>query len=119
MGTKKFDVELISEVITSLKNVSDSEIGNIDLYFWYFSVDNKNKENALSQYIARLARYAFFMGMNLKSEFETLYPNETEETMKHFLKNENFETFFKKWENEITFSPFEELFADEIIDGNA
>ena len=116
MKIKKFDVELISDVITSLKNVSNSEIGKIALYFWYFSVD---KENALSQYIARLARYAFFMGMNLKSDFETLYPNETEETMKHFLKNENFETFFKKWENEITFSPFEELFTDEIIDGNA
>ena len=114
METKKFDVELISDVITSLKNVSDSEIGKIALYFWYFSVDNK--ENALGQYIARLARYAFFMGMKMKSNFETLYPNETEE---HFLKNENFETFFEMWENEITFSPFEELFADEIIDGNA
>ena len=117
MKTKKFDVELISDVITSLKNVSDSEIGKVALYFWYFSVDNK--ENALGQYIAKLARYAFFMGMKLKPDFKTLYPNETEETMKHFLKNENFETFFKMWENEITFSPFEELFADEIIDGNA
>ena len=117
MEIKKFDVELISDVITSLKNVSDSEIGKVALYFWYFSVDNK--ENALGQYIARLARYAFFMGMNLTSKFDDLYPNETEETMKHFLKNENFETFFEKWENEITFSPFEELFADEIIDGNA
>ena len=108
METKKFDVELISDVITSLKNVSDSEIGKIALYFWYFSVDNK--ENALSQYITKLARYAFSMGMKLKSDFEILYPNKTKE---------NFETFFKKWENEITFSPFEELFADEIIDGNA
>ena len=117
METKKFDVELISDVITSLKNVSDSEIGKVALYFWYFSVDNK--ENALGQYIARLARYAFFMGMKLKSDFETLYPNETEETMKCFLKNENFETFFETWESEITFSPFEELFADEMIDGDA
>ena len=108
MEIKKFDVELISDVITSLKNVSKSEIGKIALYFWYFSVDNK--EDALGQYIARLARYAFFMGMEMKSDFETLYPNKTEE---------NFETFFKKWESEITFSPFEELFADEMIDGNA
>ena len=115
METKTFNAELISDVITSLKNVSDSEIGKVALYFWYFSVDNK--ENALGQYIARLARYAFFMGMKLKSDFETLYPNETEETMN--LKNENFETFFKTWENEITLSPFEELFADEMIDGNA
>ena len=108
MKTKKFDVELISDIITSLKNVSDSEIGKIALYFWYFSVDNK--ENALSQYIAKLARYAFSMGMKLKSDFETLYQNKTKE---------NFETFFKTWENEITFAPFEELFADEMIDGNA
>lgn len=117
MKIKKFDVELISDVVTSLKNVSDSEIGKVALYFWYFSVDNK--ENALGQYIARLARYAFFMGMKMKSNFETLYPKETEETMKHFLKNENFETFFKTWESEITLSSFEELFADEMIDGNA
>ena len=117
MKIKKFDAELISDVITSLKKVSNSEIGKIALYLWYFSVDNK--KNALGQYIAKLARYAFLMGMNLKSDFETLYPNETEETMKHFLKNENFETFFKTWESEITFSPFEELFSDEMIDGNA
>ena len=117
MKTKKFDANLILDIITSLKNVSDSEIGKVALYFWYFSVDNK--ENALSQYIARLARYAFFMGMELKSNFETLYPNETKETMRYFLKNENFETFFKKWESEITFAPFEELFADEMIDGDA
>lgn len=39
--------------------------------------------------------------------------------MKHFLKNENFETFFQRYENEITFSPFEEMFASEMIDGDA
>lgn len=117
MKNKKFEVGLLSDVITTLKNVSDSEIGKVALYFWYFSVDNK--ENALSQYIARLARYAFYMGMTMKSDFEALYPNETKETMKHFLKNENFETFFEMWESEITFSPFEELFANEMIDGDA
>ena len=36
-----------------------------------------------------------------------------------FQNYQEFETFFETWESEITFSPFEELFSDEMIDGDA
>lgn len=116
---KQFEVSLIDDLLSSLKQVSDGKIGKLALYFWYFSHDHT--DNALGQFIHKLASYAFYMGLEQSEIFFTLFPNikETIHDKVNTINSESFKSFFDSWESEICFAPWEEMFSNELIDNKA